>query len=60
MADLKVFETLFCRVDVVAKKRRKGEVIEVDREILLDMLQRVEELEKKLGEIETRFAKKER
>ncbi|MEM1674133.1 MAG: hypothetical protein QXE14_02180 [Candidatus Bathyarchaeia archaeon] len=44
----------------MAKKRRKGEVIEVDREILLDMLQRVEELEKKLGEIETRFAKKER
>lgn len=44
----------------MVRKRRGYEVIEVDRRILLNMLHRIEELEKKLGEIEAKFTQKER
>lgn len=43
----------------MAGKRRSGEVIEVDKKVLLSMLRKIEDLERKLGEIEARFAQKE-
>jgi len=45
-------------VSIVAKKRRCGEIIEVDREALLSILRKVEELERKISEIETRLIQK--
>lgn len=59
MAALKAFDNAILSVDIMARKRRKGEVIKVDRGILLNILQRVEELERKLSEIEAKFTQKE-
>lgn len=44
----------------VAKKKsgKVTEIIEVDREVLLSMLRRIENLERKLNEMETKFAQK--
>ncbi|MEM2027139.1 MAG: hypothetical protein QXT30_05200 [Candidatus Bathyarchaeia archaeon] len=41
-------------------RERGGGVIEVNRRVLLNMLRRIEEIERKLNEIEIKFAQRER
>ena len=44
----------------MAGRERGGRVIEIDRRVLLNMLRRIEEIERKLNEIEIKFAQMER